>query len=83
MHPSEEASALLFPATELFKAAASVRRGLRGSHTHTHTHTLPLPVVCERIASLSHSHTRGAPGTCSSVTLPNNNTPSTAWLFTF
>lgn len=35
MHPSEEASALLFPATELFKAAASVRRGLRGSHTHT------------------------------------------------
>lgn len=75
MHPSEEASALFFPATELFNTAASMRHGLRGSHAH-------YPSPAAHIASLSHSHT--APrGTCSSVTLPNNNTPSTAWLFTF
>lgn len=35
MHPSEEASALLFPATELFKAAASVKTWLeRFTYTH-------------------------------------------------
>lgn len=54
MHPSEEASALFFPATELFKAAASVRHGLRGSHAHT------TPPCCTH--SLPKSLTHGAPG---------------------
>ena len=55
MHPSEEASALFFPATELFEPAASVRHGLRGSHAHTHT----LPAETN---SFPKSLTNGAPG---------------------
>lgn len=55
MHPSEEASALLFPAIEPFKSAASMRRGLRGSEVHV----LPLPNA-HRPSLKSVTH--GAPG---------------------
>lgn len=54
MHPSEEASALLFPAMEPFESAASVRHGFRGSEVHVPP---PPPSLLHTGLLSSQSHT--------------------------
>lgn len=52
MHPSEEASAVLFPAMEPFESVARVRHGLRGSEVH-----VPPPSLLHTGLLSSQSHT--------------------------